>query len=33
MSVQSMSLEQIRTTGMEMLVRELGLVGMICFMG
>jgi hypothetical protein len=32
MNAQSMSLEQIRIAGMEALMRELGLVGMVRFM-
>ena len=32
MNAQSMSLEQIRITGMEALARELGIVGMIRFL-
>lgn len=32
MNVQNMSLEQIRIVGMEVLMRELGLVGMVRFM-
>lgn len=32
MNAQSMSLEQIRIAGMEALMRELGIVGMVRFM-
>ena len=32
MNAQTMSLEQIRITGMEVLARELGIVGMIRFL-
>ena len=32
MNTQTMSLEQIRITGMEVLARELGIVGMIRFL-